>query len=211
MKGYHFNFLFLLFSVCSITLFGQSNKKDLQLDAIHSIGLGISADVYVTQSNRQSVSVEGPQRLINQLNTNVKNGSWNIEYLDKENYSGKLKIYMSVASLQELAIGGSGSIRLQSDFNGLDELGVAIGGNGKIELKGDAKELSISIGGNGTVQAASMKATNCVISIAGNGECDVDVEDKLEVSIAGMGKVNYAGSPRLSQSIAGFGKVRRMK
>lgn len=199
------------FAQRSISGQGGTTTKTLQLNKIHSIGLGVSAYVYISKGAQQSIKIEGQSNIIDLINQEVNNGSWNIKFDQKVRNYDKLKIYISLKDLQSLAIGGSGSIILESAFNGLDKLDVAIGGNGKIDLQGDAKELSISIGGNGSVNATEMKVTECSVSIAGNGECEVDVDDNLSVSIAGMGNVSYKGSPRISQSIAGFGKVRRMK
>lgn len=190
---------------------GSNTTQTFQLDNIHSIGLGIAAFVYVTQSNQQSVTIEGQANIIQQINQDVVDGSWNIDFDANINNYNKLKIYISIKDLKSLAIGGSGSIILESPFKNMDELAVAIGGNGKIELKGDAKDLSINIGGNGTVKASELTVDNCAVSIAGNGQCNIDVNNKLDVSIAGMGNVSYTGSPSVSQSIAGFGKVRRLK
>jgi hypothetical protein len=77
-------------------------------------------------------------------------------------------------------------------------------------LRGNAQKVEINIGGSGEVNMTNLRADHCTVSIAGNGNCQVDVGEKLDVSIAGMGKVRYSGNPKVSSSIAGMGNVKKL-
>lgn len=189
---------------------GPTVKETINLDKIHSIGLGIAANIYLTQSNTQKVVIEGQRNIIDNIKREVENGSWNIEFDQKARNYDELNIYISLPSIKALAIGGAGNIKGQTAFNDLDDLKISIGGSGNIALSGDAREVSIGIGGNGKVNLSKLRTENCEVSIAGNGNCEVAVNEKLDVSIAGMGKVRYSGNPKVSSSIAGMGNVKKM-
>ena len=189
---------------------GRTVKETIDLSEIHSIGLGIAANIYLTQSNTQEIVIEGQKNIIDNIKKNVKDGSWNIEFSKRANNYNDLKIYISLKTIKSLAIGGAGNIIGESSFNNLGDLDISIGGAGKVRLSGDARVVDINIGGSGKVDMSDLRAEKCSVSIAGNGDCQVDVNEKLNVSIAGMGNVRYSGNPQVSSSIAGMGKVKKM-
>ncbi len=204
-----------LLAACSFFIYSslsaQNIRKTLDLDKFDAIGLGISADVYLTPGNTQKVEVEGRQDIIELLDTDVDGDSWNIRFTERNvrNY-GKIKFYITLPGLSALSIGGSGKIATEQAFNGLDELQFSVGGSGTIEFAGSVENLSISIGGSGSIKGRDLKAENCSVSIGGSGDAYVEVQENLQVSIAGSGSVYYSGRPRLNTSIAGSGKVKGM-
>ncbi len=189
---------------------GSTVKENISLSEIHSIGLGIAANIYLTQSNSQEIVIEGQKNIIDNIKKEVKNGTWNIDFEKRAYDYDELNIYISLKTVRSLAIGGAGNIKGQTAFNNLDDLDISIGGAGKVDLKGDARKVDISIGGSGKVNMSELRADQCSVSIAGNGDCMIDVGEKLNVSIAGMGEVKYSGNPKVSSSIAGMGKVKKM-
>jgi len=123
--------LVLLFSILSsATVYSQTIKgaggivsQNVDMGTITSIGLGISADVYIKQGSRQSIEIKGQQNIIDQIKKTSKGGSWNIVFkrgVRIKNYED-LKIYITMASLEALSIGGSGSIIGQGKFSKLDD------------------------------------------------------------------------------------------
>jgi hypothetical protein len=189
---------------------GPIVKETVALSEIHSIGLGIAANIYLTQSSKQEVVIEGQKNIIENIKKEVKNGTWNIDFERKAYSYNELNIYISLKTIRALAIGGSGNIKGQTAFNNLKDLEVSIGGTGHVALRGNAQKVEINIGGSGEVNMTNLRADHCTVSIAGNGNCRVDVGEKLDVSIAGMGKVRYSGNPKVSSSIAGMGNVKKL-
>lgn len=188
---------------------GSTVNQTLNLDKFESLGLGISAKVYLTQGS-QSVRIEAQQNIIDNIKTEVKNGSWNIDFKQRVNNHTDITIHVSMPTIEALSIGGSGEIIGKSNFNNLGNLALAIGGSGTIELAGSAKDVEISIAGSGDVKTGNLKANNCEVSIAGSGDAYIEVNNDLDVSIAGSGDVHYRGKPRISSSVAGSGSVKSM-
>ncbi len=192
-----------------LSLSAQNVKRTLDLSQFSSIGLGISANVYLTPGNTQRVEVEGREDIIALLDTEVRNGSWNIKFTERNvRNTGKIDIYITLPEVKELSIGGSGRIVAERPFDGLGDLQFSIGGSGAIEFAGTARRLNISIGGSGSVKAEKLRVEDCEVSIGGSGDAYVEVSENLNVSIAGSGDVVYGGRPRVRSSIAGSGKVR---
>ena len=221
MKIAHFRTLLLLLTVCwyssaigqnynngpSITGQGEIVKKKLNVANFHSVGLGINATVYLTQGSSHSVEIEAQQNIIDNLELDVENGSWNIEGKKRIKDYKAVVIHITMPTVKALSIGGSGKIIGKSEFKNLEELKVAIGGSGEVSLAGSATATSISIAGSGKVDVRQLGSGSSKVSIAGSGDAFVDVKDKLTVSIAGSGSVFYNGKPSVKTSVAGSGKV----
>jgi len=202
--------LFCLLALAGfLSVQGQNARRTLDLDRFSSIGLGISANVYLTPGNTQRVEVEGREDILDLLDTDVRNGSWNIKFTKRDvRNPGKINVYITLPEVKKLSIGGSGKIVTERPFDGLGDLQFSIGGSGVIEFAGTARKLNISIGGSGSVKAEKLQVEDCDVSIGGSGDAYVEVRENLNVSIAGAGDVVYGGRPRVRSSIAGSGKVR---
>jgi len=86
---------------------------------------------------------------------------------------------------------------------------VAITGAGQFKLEGSKQDyLHIYITGAGDVKAFDMEVEDCLIQITGTGNCEVNVNNSLEVQVSGVGNVYYKGSPTLTSDISGVGNVR---
>ncbi|GJM36185.1 MAG: DUF2807 domain-containing protein [Saprospiraceae bacterium] len=186
--------------------------KALSLDKFEGIGLGLVGTVHLYKGDQQKVSIEAQQNIIDNLNLEIKDGTWSISGLDKTKFKNykDVVINITIPTVDELSIGGHGTIISHDAFTGLKSLEMNIGGSGKIEMVGSADKVEINIAGSGTVEGKRLSAQSCGISIAGSGDAFIDVNDKLDVSIAGSGDVKYSGSPRVSSSIAGSGRVSTM-
>lgn len=189
---------------------GPIVTRNLKLDKFDVVGLAVVGEVFISKGNSQKVMVKGQANIIDNLETDVENGEWEIEFERKARNYEKLVFYITVPNIEGLSIAGSGSIKGEDAFDNLDRLDLAIAGSGDIEFSGSARKVSVSIAGSGKVKVANLKTENCKVDIAGNGDCSIEVTDALSVSIAGSGDVKYKGSPRLNTSIAGSGRVRQM-
>lgn len=221
MKIAHFRTLILLLAVCwyssaiaqnyssgpAISGQGAVVKKKLDVNSFHSIGLGINATIYLTQGSQQSVEIEAQQNIIDNLELEVENGSWNIKGKKRIKEYKDVVIHITVPTVKALSIGGSGKIVGKNEFKSLEELKISIGGSGEVSLAGSASTTSISIAGSGKVDVRQLGSSSSKVSIAGSGDAFVDVKEKLTVSIAGSGSVYYAGKPSVKTSVAGSGKV----
>lgn len=188
---------------------GAVVSQTFNLDKFTAFDLNIKAEVFLTKGS-QSVKIEAQQNIIDNIKQQVKNGTWKIKFKKKVKDRKPIKIYISLPEVDGLAIGGAGKIIGQDAFEGLNSLDLSIAGAGKIEFAGSARSVSVSIAGAGNVKAGGLKTERCEVSIAGSGDCFIEVNNDLEVSIAGSGDVHYKGRPKVSSSIAGSGKIRSM-
>ena len=186
---------------------GPLIKKELKVDDFNKLGLAVGGRIYLSKGNTQKVEVEGQENIINNIETDVDNGKWSIEFDQKVRDYKQLTFYITVPEITGLSIAGSGKITTNDTFDKTSKMDMSIAGAGTIEFNGSTSELKVSIAGSGTVKAEDLKAENCKVSIAGSGDSYVHVDGQLKVSIAGSGDVRYKGSPSVKSSIAGSGNI----
>jgi len=202
----------IAFLLTYTTLLGQgsqaTNRKKLDLNSFSSLGVEVNANVWITQGKNQEVWVDGPQALIDRLHKQVKNDTWTIKYDDFSIKPNKqITIHITMPRVRSLAVAGSGKIMSRSNFKNEETLSFSVAGSGVIAFAGTADEIKISIAGSGNVQTKDLNVRTAKVSIAGSGDCFLEVSESLEVSIAGSGSIFYGGNPKIKSSIAGSGKV----
>lgn len=85
---------------------------------------------------------------------------------------------------------------------------VGITGAGDYVLRGSKQaRLDIQITGAGNIEAFDMEVDACSIGISGSGNCEVNVNQSLQVDISGVGNVFYKGEPDVSSVISGVGNI----
>lgn len=227
-----FTFLFCLPFICDaqkIVGSGPIVSKTLDVSTFDGLGLGVSATVYIKKGSQQKVTIKAQQNIIDNISTKVSKGSWKVKFKKKTKNYDDITIYVTMAELSDLSIGGSGSIIVEDKFStsgnidlsiggsgeiqlaaAAQQISCSIGGSGEIDLKGSANKLSISIAGSGEINAFGMQAQYCEVSSAGSGDVEVSVSDELSVSMAGGGDVRYKGNPKVDKSIVGGGGIEKV-
>ena len=207
---------------------GSSVTASIDLEEIDGLHLGIPATVEVTQSPTQKITITAQQNIIDNIKKEVRGGSWRIGFHKNAKNFSAITIRISMKTLEELSIGGTGTIVGKGIFKNLEdvsmsiggtgdiqfgleaeELTCSIGGSGSMQLRGQADELTISIGGSGDIDAFDLESRECEISSAGSGDINVNCSQELEVSLVGSGDVRYKGNPEVEKSSIGSGTVKK--
>ncbi|MCL2290353.1 MAG: DUF2807 domain-containing protein [Bacteroidetes bacterium] len=132
------------------------------------------------------------------------------EQLDEISIAGSSNInFCTEFTSKKLSIGIAGSGKLfanQYPVN-IENCEIGIAGSGNLQLKGNIQKADIGIVGSGKVNALDCEIAQLYINIAGSGDIEAHITDKLDVTIAGSGDVKYKGNPVISKNIAGSGKI----
>ena len=133
------------------------------------------------------------------------------EQLEKIDIAGSADVHFNTAFVSEklrISIAGNGNIFANEHPVQIEDCKIDIAGNGNINFAGAIQKARIDIAGNGKVKALDCEIAQLNISIAGNGDAEVSVTDKLDISIAGSGSVKYKGNPKeIESSVSGSGKI----
>ena len=204
---------------------GPIISQELFLPPIVGVDLRLSADVVITQGNRQEIIVEGSENIIDALDLNVRNDIWDIDVNGCIRNSDNLRFFITLPITEYLSIAGSGTI-VSDNFLITDDIDLFISGSGDMDLglesddirsrisgsgtilvEGIADETDIEISGSGDYRMFGLDSNRSRIEIRGSGDAEVLVRDELNIFITGSGDVFYRGNPQLNISIQGSGDV----
>jgi len=200
-----------------------------KLESFSGIGISVHADVFYTPGNTHEIKIEGDDRDVEELITEVEDGFLRIKYPDGNWRVKRSKLTIHVTSSELEAVKMSGSGLFSSDkpvtademdiaisgsgdivFKQLtaDEVGVKISGSGDVVLdSGSADEMDLRISGSGKMNAETFEVNEFSAAISGSGSARITAKEDLEVKISGSGKVYYHGDPRVNSVSSGSGKA----
>lgn len=187
-----------------------------------------SWDVEITKGSKDEVRLESNGFDLSKVITEVDGDKLEIK-LEKGNYkSVDLKVYITVRELESVGNGGSGNMKLNSDFGansfniGLsgsgsittkninaEKLTVGMSGSGKITIEGgQADEAIIGQSGSGDFEAINFTAEYVKIGKSGSGDSSIGVTESFTVGSSGSGNIYYRGNPeKQSIGVSGSAKV----
>ncbi len=218
----------LVMLLVSSFIFADRAAEDVRnLESFQGIGISISADVFYTQGNLHEIRIEGAERDVDDLITEVRDGFLQVKYENLKIKRSKLTIYIISKELDavkisgsahfkaekpvtseeiDLAISGSGGVLFSKLVS--DEVGVKISGSGSIELAaGNADELDVKISGSGKLKAEKFEVSECSTTLSGSGSVRITAKDELDVRMSGSGKVYYHGNPLVNSVSSGSGRL----
>jgi len=206
---------------------GQGQVISQQLNVAPFTGIAIegSMDVFITGGAEQNVVVEAQENIIPEIDLDVENGVWEIDFEDCVRDLKDVKIFITIPELNYIRISGSGDVISENilatetmvlrisgsgDMDlGLDvvNLDAEISGSGDMTFEGLADNFVMQIRGSGDFNAFSLDAINGEVEISGSGNARVRVSEILQVKISGSGNVFYKGNPIIDAQITGSGDV----
>ncbi|MFK8045608.1 MAG: head GIN domain-containing protein [Crocinitomicaceae bacterium] len=235
----------ILFSLILISFLGACQKKfkcksynseiisqTVNVSEFSKINLEMHADIYYTQGDNQSVTIEAPTKLMEHISSTVFQNTLKLDLENDFCFSNKkaIKIFIVTPELNEIDIEGSGDFKIENllttenlklkisgsgDFYA-DSLSVnifntSISGSGDIFASGidTMSQQTIKISGSGDIDLMGLPCSETSISISGSGDCKVNSIDNLDVKISGSGEVRYVGNPTVNSDITGSGSVKQ--
>jgi hypothetical protein len=227
-------FILVMATVCmavanTVSVRAGLPSEERILPSFNGINIAMAGNVYLVQGPTQKLVVEGPERVVNDLITEVKNDRLTIRMPNRwRGRTDQLKIYITVPELNHLSLSGSARLLAESPIN-LKKLSISISGSGTIEI-GDlsvsalsanisgsgrlklgghqnVENFGISISGSGQIDSRTLPVEQVKAAISGSGSCRVHALADLNVRISGSGRVIYSGNPLIDAVITGSGRV----
>jgi len=209
---------------------GPTETLDLDLASFDGLHLKGTGTVHLTYGTTQSVSVEGPQSVLNALDVQVSSGLLVLDIDGCFRNSFDLDYYVTIVEpLTEISVSGSGEVigdtqipaadALVLDISGSGEITLdteatdissRISGSGDLDLSGTARNHSIDISGSGKSKAFDLICIDHDVKVSGSGEAEVFCDNgQLTVNISGAGSVYYKGYPAsVDTRITGSGSLK---
>jgi hypothetical protein len=209
---------------------GHVVKETREVGPFTQLEVSGSMDVYVTQGSSSTVTLEGEDNILPEVELVEEGDKLEVRYRRNTNIRTRrdVKVYLSAKTLEGVELSGSGDVELSGIFNtpspvhiGLSgsgdvkgvfnapEISLDLAGSGDIELKGETRDVTISLAGSGNCNASALLAETADVNIAGSGNVDLHASRELKANIIGSGNVYYKGDPAVSTSKIGSGTVKK--
>ncbi|RYE22721.1 MAG: DUF2807 domain-containing protein [Sphingobacteriaceae bacterium] len=201
--------------------------QDRKLSGFHAIASSGSFDVVMSQGNTESVRVKADAEVINEVVTEVKNGTLMIHSKNNHNWgmshlwiNKPIIIYVVAKDLNSIGLTGSGDLRIDNQFNtntlqlrlsgsgdfkgaiNVKTLEASISGSGDFSISGKADETTVSISGSGDYRGGDLITKSTAIRVSGSGDANIYASENVEASVSGSGDVHYSGHPKNVSKVA---------
>ncbi|MGZ7048634.1 MAG: head GIN domain-containing protein, partial [Methanobacterium sp.] len=197
--------------------------------SFNQIDFNGAGELIITQGDKESVTVQADDNLMNNIKTNVNNNKLTISFDNNMPVPTQpVKIYVTVKDLNSINVTGTGLVKSDNlNVNGLtltingagnstlnninaQTLNILLSGAGTITTSGNVNEQNTQISGAGEYNAGNLTSKIATITINGGGKSTVKVSDTLNAIINGAGQISYIGSPKVTQQINGAGNVNKI-
>jgi len=162
----------------------------------------------------QSVRVEGSQKFIDRVTTEVVGGELRLSFADKSRNNITIKDEERVVvTLPELVSfrGEGAGLMILNNLRG-DQFDVNYRGAGSLQMNGRVGHLRLNAEGVGEVDAKDLVAQDADVTFRGIGDVSVHARNRLNASVQGLGNLTYYGKPQsVSKSVSGIGNVTAAK
>lgn len=194
------------------------------------IEAGDAFDIKITQSDVNSVKINAPENVLEQIKTDVKDGILVISTAGNIKGDDDITIAISVKSLTSIEVSGASDIKSENQLicdklsiltNGAgdihldlkaNDIKADISGAGDVTLKGSTQTLDATVAGAGDLKASNLEAMKITAKVSGAGDAKVNVSQSLTADVSGAGSVIYKGNPiDRNVNISGAGSVRESK
>ncbi|MCK5824610.1 MAG: DUF2807 domain-containing protein [Ichthyobacteriaceae bacterium] len=206
---------------------GDLSEQERTLASFNEINSSISADVNITYSEKQTVSVTADENIINDLKTVVTNNKLVIEFKDKSYSNTNITINITLPYIDKITLSGeghysitefsdfkklkvinSGSMYLNiADLNLFQTLDITNSGEFNFTAVGSVKKLQLTNSGKQTVKCFDFESEKCVIISSGSGKTEINVKDNLDITNSGSEDFYYKGVPGIVIKSTGSGEI----
>lgn len=220
------------------------NSSDVQteirqvtdFDQVFIRGITCSAQLFITQGERERLTIEAPSEYLRRLRSEVKDGKLTLRmegsWLEELGYalatdSDKPHVLyrLDVRALTCLHIQCAYSIyaarietphlRLRLDGAGdfrLDQLSAQTldlhqSGACSVQISGDVHDQTVVLNGAGSYNSPGLCSQRARVRILGTGAARLHVVQQLDVTLRGAGLLEYSGSPAVFKRISGPGQI----
>lgn len=205
------SFLFILTIIAGTTT--AQNREVRDVAQFKRLSFGIPGTLYLTQGSPQKVEIEGPQEMLEEIQTKVEGGRLTIKRDGRwdSRINGKSReiiVYVTVPDIEAVSVSGAGSLSGKSKIRS-GNLSLDVSGSGSMSLDIDAQDVRSNVSGAGNLELdGHFKSVSSVVSGSGSVRLSGTIDGPATFDISGSGKIEAKGnSDRVKATISGSGDV----
>lgn len=198
------------------TVYGNNKvvKRERTAEPFSGVRVSSGIDVYLSQGDKLSLSVEADENLHEYILTEVKDGILNV-YTEVNIREAEMKrVYVTIEKVESLSTSSAGdligetpvkcdNLKLSASSAGDIKLEVYtnnikanISSSGDVTLSGETDMLEVDLSSAGDLNAYNLKVREADVSVSSAGNADLYVTEKLNARASSAGDVNYKGDPK---------------
>lgn len=196
---------------------GNVIEQKRELPVFTGVSTSNAIDVYVTQSDIQSVIVVADDNIQQHVKTEVKDDILNISFDKTFHWNSNIKVLISMKDITLLEASGASDIFVENPIivgnlkvevsGGSDirlnvkgvELRCDVSGGSDAFLKGAIGYLYVDASGGSDCKAFDLISAKANIDVSGGSDAFITVSDELSASASGGSDIKYKGSPRITK------------
>ena len=173
-----------------------------------------SVDVYLSQGEKEEVTVEADQNLLEIIRTEVKGNTLHIYETKNIRKADARKVYITFQELNsliakgatdvygrtpirteslEVGISGASDVTLEIYTN---ELICRIDGAADGYLSGEVKAMIARVSGSSDLEAGNLISQTCQVETDGASDAQVHATESLDAKASGSSDIEYRGNPK---------------
>ena len=184
-------------------------------DDYTKIKISNGLDVYITQSNKASITIKADENLLSIIKTEVKNGTLKV-YTDKKIGSAKSKkIYITTKSIEAITASSGSDVIIENMLTSPNfEANTSSGANMKLQIKtttltsssssgshlnisGSATEYLGSVSSGSSAKAYELESKIVTAKASSGGNIDVFASKSIDARASSGGDIDYKGNPEI--------------
>ena len=189
---------------------GKLETEERSIKEFTRIESNLGVDINIVIGTPQKVTLTFDDNLLDNIKTKVRGRTLEIDADGSFSTKENCVIEITVASLDEVDISGSGEITI-TNLNA-DEFTFNMSGSGSLEASGKVDQLFLELSGSGELDTRDLIAQDVEIDISGSGDAVVYAVNSLDGDISGSGDIRYVNEPQhVSTRVTGSGTIRASK
>ena len=213
-------FIAALFTSCSIDIFNRVNgnrnvlvKERKPQDDFSGITVSTGIDVFISQGNTNSITVEADENLHDIIITEVNNGVLKI-YSDKNIWKAKArKVHVTLENLTLLKATSGSDVHSETIIT-TNEISITATSGADINIEIDAQSIATSAtsgadikvygtainhASNATsgsaIDAHNLKSENVIVKVTSGADVQIYASKKIEAKATSGGAIDFRGNP----------------
>lgn len=215
-------YLLILFTTTSCFVEGMTGIKgsnvvvseDRTINSnFETIDVQQGINVYVTQGNSTSISVEADDNIIDLLVTEVKNNELKI-YFEKNVYKAKAKnVFLTASTINQIKTSSGARVKSENTIQtntldldsssgssikirvNADEVISETSSGSNMKIEGKTTKLSASSSSGSSINASNLKTIDAYAKASSGAQIDLNVSGELRAKASSGGDIDYEGNP----------------
>ena len=181
------------------TIVGSGNvvTQDRSFSGFSSVGVSSGFSFVITQSSSYSVRTITDANIQDYIQISQSGGTLSVGL--KPGYSvttSILRVEISMPSLRRLELSG-GAHGNATGFVSTSNFAVDASGGSKVQMEGQANDLTINASGGGQLDLSDFAVRNANVNLSGGSTADVHVSGRIDANLSGGSHLYYSDNPTL--------------